>query len=77
MESDKLYEKETGKSAWIIYAHAFGPTDKFLSWLDEAALKYYGTHAANNTTVPCPTCGGACTIEGDEKEGTHYYVPCR
>ena len=23
----------------------------------------------------CPVCGSLCTIGGDKKEGTHYYVP--
>ena len=23
----------------------------------------------------CPMCGSLCTIGGDKKEGTHYYVP--
>ena len=23
----------------------------------------------------CPICGTLCTIEGDDKEGTHYYMP--
>ena len=23
----------------------------------------------------CPTCGSECTVGGDDKEGTHYYIP--
>ena len=23
----------------------------------------------------CPVCGTVCTVEGDDKEGTHYYKP--
>lgn len=27
------------------------------------------------TFAICPTCGVPCTIGGDDKEGTHYYLP--
>jgi hypothetical protein len=27
------------------------------------------------TVTTCPTCGVQCRIGGDDKEGTHYYVP--
>ena len=27
------------------------------------------------TVTSCPTCGSECRIGGDDKEGTHYYVP--
>lgn len=23
----------------------------------------------------CPTCGVECTVGGDDREGTHYYIP--
>lgn len=29
----------------------------------------------NSVMVPCPTCGGACSIGGDDDAGTHYYIP--
>ena len=29
----------------------------------------------NNKSTKCPTCGSTCRIGGDDKEGTHYYVP--
>jgi len=31
--------------------------------------------STNGSMVLCPTCGAACTIGGDDDEGTHYYVP--
>lgn len=31
----------------------------------------------NSRVMQCPTCGGDCTIGGDDKEGTHYYIPFR
>lgn len=31
--------------------------------------------STNSAIVPCATCGGACRIGGDDKEGTHYYEP--
>ena len=27
------------------------------------------------TITNCPTCGAGCRVDGDDKEGTHYYVP--
>ena len=27
--------------------------------------------------INCDLCGTPCTIEGDDKEGTHYYVPVK
>ena len=29
----------------------------------------------NHDEVHCPTCGAECVIGGDDKEGTHYYIP--
>ena len=41
-----------------------------------AKLRQQTTPAAtNNALVPCPTCGAACSIGGDDEEGTHYFVP--
>ena len=28
-----------------------------------------------SSMVPCPTCGAACSIGGDDEEETHYYIP--
>ena len=28
-----------------------------------------------NKLTKCPTCGSLCGIGGDDKEGTHYFVP--
>ena len=30
---------------------------------------------ANSAMVPCPTCGAACSIGGDDEEETHYFIP--
>jgi hypothetical protein len=49
MESDKIYEKETGQSAWTMYAHLAGPTSEFLTWLDKAALKMAAAEFRTNT----------------------------
>ena len=29
----------------------------------------------SNEYKHCPVCGTLCTIGGDDKEGTHYYMP--
>jgi len=29
----------------------------------------------NSDMVPCPTCGAACSIGGDDEEDTHYFIP--
>ena len=31
--------------------------------------------SANSAMVPCPTCGAACSIGGDDEEETHYFIP--
>ena len=31
--------------------------------------------STNSAMVPCPTCGAACSIGGDDEEETHYYIP--
>lgn len=28
-----------------------------------------------NKLTKCPTCGSLCGIGGDDKEGTHYFIP--
>jgi hypothetical protein len=27
------------------------------------------------TITKCPTCGSRVKVDGDDREGTHYYVP--
>lgn len=39
----------------------------------ELAVKNFT--ANNKQSTPCPMCGHPCTIGGDDKEGTHYYIP--
>lgn len=31
------------------------------------------THSSES--APCPTCGAACTVGGDDEEGTRYFIP--
>ena len=73
-ESMDLYEKKTGKSPWIMYAHVAGPTKEFFDWLDEHMLV-----PPMKDIHMCPTCGAECVIGGDSKSdgGTRYYIPLK
>lgn len=33
------------------------------------------TQSTIKSETNCPICGGGVTVEGDDREGTHYYVP--
>lgn len=39
------------------------------------ALNAYVCDCQAKKLHSCPTCGAACTVGGEDKEGTHYYVP--
>ena len=64
-----------------------GPSNEALSvvtWLDiigmlksppTAENKEEKFTSTNSAMVPCPTCGAACSIGGDDEEETHYYIP--
>jgi hypothetical protein len=53
MKIDEVYEKETGRSAWIFYAHMTGPTRAFWKWIED---KFNALPSIENERRDCDTC---------------------
>lgn len=52
----------------------FEATYELVAQDDESQKPAHNKQSTPTTT--CPMCGCPCIIGGDDKEGTHYYVPC-
>ena len=67
----KFHSERYGGPVYMFFESPEGEYVKF----DD--IKELLNTAHNSRVTQCPTCGSDCTIGGDDKEGTHYYIPCR
>ena len=67
------------KRCWLSTARSYSDKQRLIEdWNRRADTKKCSRRTATNSRVTqCPTCGGDCTVGGDDDEGTHYYIPCR